>query len=500
MSVSSSVTKTEFSEAVRRYNEIRQCADKRKLCHAPSTSMYFNRDGYVGACCFNRSQPYGQYPQQTIEDIWFGQPRRVLDEQMLSEALPHGCELCVSPLAADNFSNVNAVQFDRLDDPRVVPAAATRADGAAYPLQMEFELSNNCNLECVMCSGMFSSSIRKNREGLPPFPMCYDSEFVRQLRPFIPHLHSAKFYGGEPFMVQPYYEIWELMAELNPGIRLVVTTNATILNDRVKRLLEAMDFDLVLSIDSIVKETYEAIRINADYDSVMGHIDYFADYAKRRGRTLTFAVCPMTLNALEMPALVEFCNERGIMIGFNTVEFPHELSMRNLPAESLAEIIDVYERFRPDGATTLHRHNFERFQGVLNMVRYWQGLRVKTEDSPFAKRLEQHLEDLGNASLEGKVARYMYLYLLGSGNEEAARAVLFEHFQIRSDDQAAILAYVEACIAVYGRINDWPPSRMQELQVKAKASLERYMETGGISLEYVLSSSPHSIVEYLVDA
>jgi MoaA/NifB/PqqE/SkfB family radical SAM enzyme len=78
-----------------------------------------------------------------------------------------------------------------------------------YPRVMEFELSNECNLECVMCNGYFSSSIRKNREKLPASVSPYNDQFVDELDQFIPHLTDAKFLGGEPFMIDIYLKIWE---------------------------------------------------------------------------------------------------------------------------------------------------------------------------------------------------------------------------------------------------------------------------------------------------
>lgn len=54
-----------------------------------------------------------------------------------------------------------------------------------WPRQMEFSVSNTCNLQCVMCNGEWSSSIRSQREGLPPLPKVYDDAFFDGLRDFL---------------------------------------------------------------------------------------------------------------------------------------------------------------------------------------------------------------------------------------------------------------------------------------------------------------------------
>ena len=64
-----------------------------------------------------------------------------------------------------------------------------------------------------MCGGKWSSAIRKNREGLPPLKNHYDKDFVKQIREFLPFLREARFIGGEPFLINLYYDIWEAITE-----------------------------------------------------------------------------------------------------------------------------------------------------------------------------------------------------------------------------------------------------------------------------------------------
>src|SRR6185295_19977224 len=108
----------------------------------------------------------------------------------------------MSQFESANFAGLRARSFDDLSEDRYA-----LADGVpfAYPKLMEFEISNVCNLECTMCTGFFSSSIRHNREHLPPIKTPYDDAFVRQLEPFVPHLKAARFLGGEPFLIRTYY-------------------------------------------------------------------------------------------------------------------------------------------------------------------------------------------------------------------------------------------------------------------------------------------------------
>jgi organic radical activating enzyme len=252
-------------------------------------------------------------------------------------------------IEAGNHQGVRARYYDEfaahsLSD-RISNFAQNFSSGFVYPKVMEFELSNECNLECIMCNGSFSSSIRKNREKLPPIISPYNDTFVDQLEEFIPHLTDAKFLGGEPFMIDIYLSIWERILRINPKIRIHITTNGTFLNNRIKALLEGLNAGIILSIDSVNKETYRKIRINGNYDKVMENLDYFIGYTQRKKTFISMAACPMTNNWRELPEMLEFCMSKNIALYFNVVFTPFELSLRDLSIDGLREVIGFLESY-----------------------------------------------------------------------------------------------------------------------------------------------------------
>ncbi len=242
---------------------------------------------------------------------------------------------------------------------------------AEAPRVLEFEIANTCNLECIMCSGYWSSSIRSHREKLPPLRSPYDRSFVEQLEEFLPTVAGAKFLGGEPFLIERYYDIWERFSRLNPSAQLAITTNATILPERARALLERLRVDFAVSLDGFTPATYEAIRKNARFDDVMANVDYLLDYTRRRGTEFSIAICPMTYNWREIPALLEFCEGRKIGLHFNMVLKPFEASLGGLPPDELAEVIDYLESVRPSGEAECGRTNQRHWEGLLNQLRGW---------------------------------------------------------------------------------------------------------------------------------
>ncbi len=341
-----------------------------KFCYAPFSSLYFAHEGKVFACCENREHQLGTYPANSIAEIWNGDSANQLRKYISENNLWHGCKGCDFDLKSRNFGGVKAKAFDN---------ARLKQRESGYPAMLEFELENTCNLECVMCTGIFSSSIRKNREHLPPIPAPYDAEFVKQLEEFIPPLSLANFFGGEPFLVEIYYSIWEKMAELNPGINVWVTTNGTILNNRVKDLLGRIRFNLTLSIDSIQKETYEKIRVNSVFERMMENFRYFHEYTKSINADFTVNTCPMTLNWQELPDIVKWANIEGITLNIIAVRYPENLSLGSFPAEKLREIVTHYRSVHLPTPDSLSKKNKQKFEDYVRYVEQWLNYKIEVE-------------------------------------------------------------------------------------------------------------------------
>jgi len=364
-------------EIIAAYNSVRKCRDKRTVCHAPTTSMYFGRDGFVTACCYTRLNPMGSWPAQSVSEIWFGDRTQEMQGQLRRNILPMGCETCAGQLQAHNFKGLLAGNFDTH-----VPAPSDgafsklasmfrKAETVIYPIRMEFELSNKCNLECAMCSGFFSSSIRANRENLPPLAQLYNGEFVAQLKEFIPHLKQAKFFGGEPFLIDIYYEIWELFIELNPSCEIIITTNGTVFTNKVQRVLEHLNCQIVVSLDSVEKATYESIRVNGTMERTLDHVDKFMTLNKQHSKPLSIAVCPIQKNWREIPGIVQYANSKGMKLFFNTVTYPETESLKFLPAEQQKKVLEVFRSAMGTSRNLIENGNFRAVQDLCHQVEMW---------------------------------------------------------------------------------------------------------------------------------
>lgn len=346
---------------IKSYNNQRPRTSTNMLCWAPFRSMYIGFRGNISVCCFNKTHVIGKYPEQSLKETWFGEKAEAIRRAIINEDFSMGCHGCHELITANNYKNLPAKNFDFL-----------KTDRKGYPTKIDFELSNECNLECIMCRGEFSSAIRRNREKLPPILSPYDQTFLLQLEEFIPHIESSHFLGGEPFMVPIYLEIWERMTVMNPSAKISIQTNGTVLSERVKKILNSMRFDIAVSIDSFNKENYEKIRINAVFEKVMENINYFREYCNIKNTTFSVSYCPMPQNWSELPDVIRICNQLKAKVFFNTVYFPNECSFTSLSLEELEHIANELSKTVLPSSSALEKYNMQCFKGIINQLNFWK--------------------------------------------------------------------------------------------------------------------------------
>lgn len=281
--------------------------NKKNCCIAPYSTLNFDTTGKIRVCCYNNYFILGTYPQMSILDAWNNPERQKFINTLSNSIFPKGCEKCKLQVVTNNIKNALFTKFDTYE-----------SMVADMPVNMEFEFGNICNYECIMCGGKWSSSIRKNREKLPPIVPPYDDKFVDQLDEFIKHLAITNFLGGEPFLTSIYYKIWDKIISQKPSCAIYVTTNGSIMSNKVIHYLNNSNMKVVVSLDSLKKQTYEFIRKNGNFDIVMKNIKELI--AMKKISALAF--CPMIQNVEELPVIARFCIENNLGLYINTVTKP----------------------------------------------------------------------------------------------------------------------------------------------------------------------------------
>ncbi|MFO7789195.1 MAG: twitch domain-containing radical SAM protein [Bacteroidales bacterium] len=343
------------------YNKHRFHGAKPLFCYNPFVNLFFNISGEAIACCRSHDNVLGTYPEQSIRDIWFGEKAERLRDHMRHNDLSMGCAYCEKQIKAHRFQGLPSMRADAYP--------YTKKD--MYPKIMELELSNVCNLACLMCSGRESSKIRANREKLPPIRSPYDKAFVSQLESFIPRLKEMHFYGGEPFLIDIYYDIWDRVIDLNPKIKMTAVTNGTIYNKHIEQIILSSNFDLTISLDSLDKKRFEYIRKGADLSQVMDNIEKFNQLTDKH---LTISHTPIKLNWQDTPDIVRFCNKIHARLNLSFAERPAKYALWSNHPDVLDDILAYYDsvEFKQDKHNFAAKYNIRVFNEWQEQLRYFR--------------------------------------------------------------------------------------------------------------------------------
>lgn len=404
---------------IARFDRTRSLKDKpfKSLCYAPDVQLSFSPNGDVSACCISRTHPLGNVKVDRLDEVWHGERIEAFRRMLHAYTLPTGCESCQWSLEAERFADHPIRSFDDV----------VISDGVEWPTKLEFALSNTCNLACVMCTGEYSSVLRA-KEGLPPIPSVYGDDFFSDLARYLPHTKSLSFLGGEPFLQKECHRIWDMLIEMDLGIPCDVTTNGSIYDERVERVLHRLPFNIAVSVDGVSKETVESIRLNVDYDVLMENIRRLNAYARGdgdrffalRNRRLQLNFCVMRQNWHEVAEFFLFAEDSGCAVWRVFVTNPPGCSLFTLPRGELERIVASLEARASEMAKRLTINREVWFTMVEEARAHLLDPPVKLIDSLTGVRLDAPLSTQGGSP--GKLIRAWQLRAQGRF-EEALREV-----------------------------------------------------------------------------
>lgn len=313
-------------------------------CHAPFVSLELDPAGNAYTCCANQLYPLGHVADASLAEIWSGPRARALRAALAAGDLSLGCNSC---RWADEHGNDQTIA--RLYDEFPVPGPEP-----TRPSRMTLALSNRCNLECVMCNGELSSRIRAS-EGRPALPTVYGDAFFAELDDWLPHLVHASFLGGEPFLAAENFRVWDRLAALDTGLRCAVVTNATRYDARVEGVLDALAFDVTVSLDGVTAATVEAIRRHVDVAEALDHARRLREHTRRRGTAFGFNFCLTPHNWQELGPFLAFADGWEADVRVISVSEPGHC-LHDLDEAALAEVLAVWEAESARWVATLGRN------------------------------------------------------------------------------------------------------------------------------------------------
>jgi radical SAM protein with 4Fe4S-binding SPASM domain len=165
----------------------------------------------------------------------------------------------------------------------------------SFPKFMALESSRLCNLRCTMCVTHSDFIDHSHLEKYPKhFDLAKYKWILDQMEPYREYMSIAPQFQGEPFMAPQINEM--ISYARRKGFCVGFTSNATLWNEKVVDfLIDEEVNNLCVSLDGATKETYEAVRIGANFDTVVSNLNKLVERKMERGSVLPWLAINMTL-------------------------------------------------------------------------------------------------------------------------------------------------------------------------------------------------------------
>lgn len=138
------------------------------------------------------------------------------------------------------------------------------------PIRLGVNLSNNCNLQCIMCY-------------VKDYDWNFPKERLNEIKEYFPYLEKIMWQGGEVFCLDYFVDLIKEASQY-PNLQQGIITNGQLLNEQIIDLLVNMNLELTISIDGVCKKTYESIRKNASFEKLVKNIQYLSSVRNKNNK------------------------------------------------------------------------------------------------------------------------------------------------------------------------------------------------------------------------
>lgn len=346
---------------------------EKTFCSSPWFHVRLTYDGSFESCRWAKNpKRVHSFQQSSLMQYYDSDQMRDLRQQLLLGQSPDHCSNCYYEESFDKLNgrirqlNKSGINIDNFGlTARSSPhyknfEYSLHNNGSAnlYPVDLQVELGNTCNSACIMCIPEASSRLEqdyhklhkvnsnlfKNPNVKTPWtrdPVLVD-RFIKETMQ-IPNLRYIHFLGGETFYEEAFYTICEQLIEngLSKNVTLGTTTNGTIFNERIKKIIENFkEFHLGISIESVTNLN-DYIRWPGRIDSILPNIVKFLHLRDNHpGLYISLRITPNVFSIYTLDELFKFMLENHVISeSCNILNDPKCLRMELIPDDIRLEIL-----------------------------------------------------------------------------------------------------------------------------------------------------------------
>lgn len=281
----------------------------------------------LGFCCVSKLSP-------SVDKIDFND--NYLEDQrqkyILTNVLPESCSQCVSDEVAKSTSRrLQQLEYNKSHN-------FSTKNNLRF---LQYNCDNICNLKCIACSSLYSSSWIDDeiKLGVRKHQNIKHTKNNNLLFDFnLEGIQQIYFNGGEPLMTKDHINVLSYVADnIDPyQIHILYNTNATILpSDEVMSIwAKFASITLIASIDATASQ-FEYIRYPGNWQHVHNNLEEYKKFS-----TVNIGANIGVHNIMYFGELFDYALENNIQFNFQS-DTQGKLSLKNLPVHLKSAVKDM---------------------------------------------------------------------------------------------------------------------------------------------------------------
>lgn len=231
--------------------------------------------------------------------------------------------------------------------------AYRRLNPWSWPVHMQIELTNYCNLKCPVCPVGIGAINRK--------PLSMDTDMFEKLMNEVGSylLTTSLFAWGEPLLHPQLANILRIAHKHT--VSTILSTNGQNLDDKkvINAIINQPPTYLIVAIDGMTNETNSRYRVGARLEPVLEGVHKIAKLKRQEGfhfPILHMRYMVMKHNQHELPRVQEFATKN--FFDLLTIRTLSVIDSPETPHQELIPDIKEYRAYEYSGENRIHRNDF----------------------------------------------------------------------------------------------------------------------------------------------
>ena len=307
------------------------------FCIKPFTQATIQNNGNIQLCCLSKEKVGHNLKTSTIDTWWNSEFVDSIRSQMLRGEKPHECRVCYGLEDRGGTSDrQKSNQEYKIYEQYIDKILKYQGYPTKTPIEIDLGITNVCNLKCLMCDEINSSSMLTENKILKINRINQDeykitSEQIDKIKEWIktrPRL--IRFRGGETFMTPEIKSIlrWALDNYLIDETEIHITTNGTKLDAEWLGILNSIKKLRIMASVDAVGSLNEYIRYGSKWDQMEFNIKTISEIPNINFMIHTTV---MNLNILHIDQLIAWCNANNYTLDYGILNRPVYYQVHNFP-------------------------------------------------------------------------------------------------------------------------------------------------------------------------